>query len=201
MKTALTLKEHREKQAASKIGQIINDHEVLEHAGYKAEPSGKRNSIYKVKCKCGNITVTSLKNVKRIKGCACTIKERTSKPKGSRLPYGEASFNEVYISYKGRAKYTNKDFTLTKQEFKDITSKDCTYCGIEPLQQLGTSRVTKEDGLYLYNGIDRVDSSIGYIEDNCVPCCGICNKAKRDLALEDFKSWINRLIKFNEDGA
>jgi 5-methylcytosine-specific restriction endonuclease McrA len=29
-------------------------------------------------------------------------------------------------------------------------------------------------------GIDRVDNSIGYTPDNCVPCCTQCNRIKLD---------------------
>ena len=29
--------------------------------------------------------------------------------------------------------------------------------------------------------------------DNCVPCCKICNIAKRNMTLEEFDEWIKRL--------
>lgn len=31
---------------------------------------------------------------------------------------------------------------------------------------------------YTYNGVDRLDSSMGYTPDNCVPCCWECNNMK-----------------------
>lgn len=43
----------------------------------------------------------------------------------------------------------------------------CFYCGI-----------ASEDTL---NGIDRMDSSVGYLPANCVPCCGTCNFMKKSL--------------------
>lgn len=46
------------------------------------------------------------------------------------------------------------------------------------------------------NGVDRIDSNIGYITNNIVSCCKICNIAKNNLHYNDFISWINRLIKF-----
>lgn len=59
--------------------------------------------------------------------------------------------------------------------------------------------VAKDLTEYLYNGLDRVDSNKGYLKENVVPCCEICNKAKRDLSLCQFKKWINRLIKYNNN--
>lgn len=46
------------------------------------------------------------------------------------------------------------------------------------------------------NGIDRVDSSIGYTIQNSVPCCKICNYAKHNLTLEEFTLWLDRLVEF-----
>jgi hypothetical protein len=49
--------------------------------------------------------------------------------------------------------------------------------------------------MYL-NGIDRIDSKLGYVEGNVVSCCKICNSAKGDLTLAEFENWINKMIKF-----
>ena len=54
---------------------------------------------------------------------------------------------------------------------------------------------TKTDE-YLYNGIDRKDNYKGYVIDNCLPCCTICNKSKRDLDYLIFTKWIERVSKF-----
>lgn len=43
-----------------------------------------------------------------------------------------------------------------------------------------------------HNGIDRLNSSIGYEVDNCVPCCYICNRAKAQL---DDKTFLNHITK------
>jgi len=63
-------------------------------------------------------------------------------------------------------------------------------------QNTHKERLARYKEEYYYNGIDRIDSSKGYIKDNIRPCCGICNKAKRDLSDSVFKSWIERLIEF-----
>lgn len=66
-----------------------------------------------------------------------------------------------FSSYKSMAKYNNRDFYLTFEEFKELIESGCYYCGSK-------KRI----------GIDRKDNSIGYIKDNCVSCCWPCNYIK-----------------------
>ena len=42
-------------------------------------------------------------------------------------------------------------------------------------------------------GIDRKDNNKGYTNDNCVPCCGFCNKMKMDHSIDEFYSQIIRI--------
>lgn len=51
---------------------------------------------------------------------------------------------------------------------------------------------------YIYNGIDRVDNAVGYILENCIPCCEFCNKAKGTKTYFDFLDWICRLIAYKK---
>ena len=81
-----------------------------------------------------------------------------------------------YNIYKKGAKSRGLSFELSKEDFYSITSKPCEYCG----------------DLNNYNGIDRRDSSEGYILSNCVPCCEICNKMKLDY---DINSWLAHMTK------
>ena len=65
----------------------------------------------------------------------------------------------------------------------------CHYCGA-----VDSNTCNYEDRFELkYNGIDRVDSSLGYVPGNCVPCCRICNTMKMDLSIEEFISHIERI--------
>ena len=54
-----------------------------------------------------------------------------------------------------------------------------------------------------YNGVDRVDNSLGYIKENCVACCKICNNAKSTLSISEWQEWIirvhdNYIVRFND---
>lgn len=91
-----------------------------------------------------------------------------------------------YRSYKAAAIKRGFSFNLSVRQFRLITNSKCHYCN-------GVSNFNyyKE----MVNGIDRIDSSIGYSMKNCVPCCSLCNQAKNDLNYKEFKSWLKRISK------
>jgi hypothetical protein len=137
--------------------------------------------FWKVRCDCGReveVRSHSLRS-KKIKTCGCS---RLNK---------DAAFNAVFYSYKNNKR--GLVFKLSREELRFLTSSNCRYCGVEPQ---GVSK-SVASGTYVYNGIDRVDNKIGYILDNCVPCCSPCNRAKSSQSLEGFKNWIKRLINHN----
>lgn len=53
---------------------------------------------------------------------------------------------------------------------------------------------------FKYNGLDRIDNSVGYTEDNCVPCCAVCNRAKNSMGYNEFIEYLDDLIKFRTSG-
>jgi len=84
-------------------------------------------------------------------------------------------------TYKQNAKRRNLSWKLTLEQFVKLTSSNCYYCGVQPKQISWISRrkrLVPVKHEYIYNGIDRKDNTVGYIIDNCVPCCGTCNKIK-----------------------
>jgi hypothetical protein len=107
------------------------------------------------------------------------------------LPPGEAAFNCLYNDYVCRCKRGKLPFSLLKDEFRKLVVSNCTYCGVSSAQVRHPNRGGNGD--FVYNGIDRVDNSKGYSADNCVPCCKICNRAKRDMPQSEFFAWAERL--------
>lgn len=81
------------------------------------------------------------------------------------------------------------EFLLTEQEFKALATASCHYCGAPPAN---VSRYDGYNGVFTYNGIDRVDTAKGYTVSNCVPSCKTCNRAKRDIPYAEFIAWIKR---------
>jgi len=76
----------------------------------------------------------------------------------------------TYSQYKMRADDRGLNYELSRQDFNEIINKPCYLCG-------------KTNSDSHRNGIDRIDNNIGYVLDNCMPCCGDCNylKNKHDL--------------------
>lgn len=101
----------------------------------------------------------------------------------------DVSKRTIYRAMRLKALCRNIEFDLTIQEFVELTSARCVYCGHEPSQRWSNSKDTRK-GLYVYNGIDRVDNKKDYTLDNCVSCCKRCNSSKLD---DDLKSFLIRI--------
>lgn len=166
------------------IGERYNYLEFIKYI-----PSGKTPK-YLCRCDCGNEKILRYDHVVsgNTKSCGCKKIEMTRE--ASKIPFGKAAFNSLYNSYRNSAKQRGFNFELTKDEFANLVSQHCSYCGIPPLQQ---HTPKKYNGGYIYNGIDRIDSNIGYKSENCVPCCSRCNYMKRSYTIEDFKTHIERI--------
>ena len=97
--------------------------------------------------------------------------------------------NKLYGSYRNGAIRRKHEFSLSENYFQEIISNDCFYCGSKP------SNILKNKGAYgevVYNGVDRFNNNLGYIPENCVPCCKTCNNAKGSMSGEEFVEWLAR---------
>ena len=79
--------------------------------------------------------------------------------------------NEALGRYKQNANKRGYGFDLDLDFVKNEFSKPCTYCG--------------ETEILLT--LDRKNSSLGYLKDNCVACCIRCNLVKADMPYE---AWL-----------
>lgn len=102
-----------------------------------------------------------------------------------KLPIGIASARHAYSAKKKAAIKRNHDFFLTFEEYYEIVTKDCAYCGAKPSQR--TKPHSKINGEFMHNGIDRKDNDKEYELENCVPCCRRCNTLKRFNTVNGFK--------------
>ena len=82
--------------------------------------------------------------------------------------------------YKRSAIYKGIERTMSDERLVQLLKQDCSYCGAvaAPL-----------------NGVDRIDNSRGYVENNVTTACRTCNLAKREMSLEEFKAWVGRAAK------
>jgi hypothetical protein len=87
-----------------------------------------------------------------------------------------------YSNYKRNANMKNLDFSINYDEYCNIVTKECYYCGI--IQERG------------FNGIDRKDQTKGYILDNCSSCCKMCNYMKGSTSDEVFIKRVEHILTF-----
>jgi hypothetical protein len=147
-------------------------------------------------CTCGKLKRTQLKSLKfnRTKSCGCLHKEQAAERcRKGKLPKGESPQNILLACYRKAAQKRQLSFSLTKEEFRELISQSCAYCGDAPKNRR-YSRYSHHDDSIDYNGIDRVDNNLGYDKSNCVPCCEICNKSKQTLTLDEFKNHIIKVV-------
>jgi hypothetical protein len=151
------------------------------------------------RCDCGNTlsvrgcNLRAGKSSHHTKSCGCLQKE-IARSTGKQTISLNTPRNDIYSAYRTRAKKLGLQFDLTQEAFATMSQQSCVYCGLPP------STIRKHYKLptnfFVYNGIDRVDSSVGYVEGNMVTCCETCNKAKRDLPLEVFLAWVKRVANY-----
>jgi len=89
-----------------------------------------------------------------------------------------------YCGYKSAASRKGLIFGLTSGQVYAMFESPCVYCDTE-----GSNNCKG----FAYNGIDRVDSAVGYVARNCVPCCWNCNRMKSNWALDEFLGWAARV--------
>lgn len=104
----------------------------------------------------------------RAKCKSCEKIYRRSSPKSRKL-----------TEYRSGAKSRGLSFDLTREQFLAYWEVPCTYCG----DQISTI------------GIDRIDPSKGYSEDNVVSCCATCNVMKMAMNREVFIKHCHKVTK------
>ena len=73
---------------------------------------------------------------------------------------------------------------------------NCYFCGSEPKEYQSDKRFNKTNISFKRNGIDRLNSSLGYTKENSVSCCATCNLMKMTLGEKEFITHINKISNF-----
>jgi len=81
------------------------------------------------------------------------------------------------------SQYRKKENNLSSEDILTLSFANCYYCG-KPAKDI-------------QNGIDRVDNSKGYLTDNVVPCCKMCNKMKLTHSREKFIQMVEHIVVYN----
>jgi hypothetical protein len=151
------------------------------------EPTGEKvglHYIWRCHCICGNETKASATNLIQgiVKSCGCLksaqSQQNIRKAITAITKYDNPIIAQKYSNYRISAESNGRVFELTYDQFKNIITQSCLYCG-------STGRFFKQNTHRMFlNGIDRRDNRFGYTIDNSVPCCHSCNSRKGTRSAE-----------------
>jgi len=154
-------------------------------------------SFYLCLCECGTEKIISGINLKRTtkstKSCGCLHADQIKSLRK----------NNPTLMVAKKIWQSNYTDGCSFEKFLELSQKPCHYCGAIKSNKYNKyttnfqkGKISKEwydQCWFEYNGLDRIDSSKNHSEDNIVPCCVLCNIAKSDMTLEEFKDWIKRI--------
>jgi len=172
-----------------KAGTIFNKVKVIDFAY-----SAKSRAYYFTECMtCGAGSIRRMDHIKTNPEYCNNCKEKmTAKPKV------ESVINTIYSGYRTNANSRNISFELTKSVFTKITSQNCFYCGQEPIESDFSKGRNRTNTKFMHNGVDRLDSKVGYTIENCVPCCSMCNLMKNKFSAESFLNKIKQIYNYKQ---
>lgn len=160
--------------------------------------------LLKCKCDCGNIkNILPGKLTRDIaKSCGCAHLDASKK--SIKLAHAKNTKHEPRIASAKHLWGRKYDDGCSFDKFLELSQLPCYYCGIEPYQIYKSSKFDnrcsenfKNNDTFVYNGLDRINSSLPHNEDNIVSSCGICNKFKLAKTKDYFYNWI-RLINIKD---
>jgi hypothetical protein len=151
--------------------------------------------VWEMLCDCGNTIYKRYDNV--VNGgsvsCGCKLQE-------IKALIGTRSVRKHHprisvARQRWACMYRDCNFDL----FLKLSQQPCAYCGRGPHRTsslpstIAQSEYQKKEGVFTYNGLDRVDNTKGHTEGNVVPCCWTCNHMKGQLTREEFIAHIERV--------
>ena len=110
------------------------------------------------------------------------------------VPQEQVVRTRFIARYKEDAKRRGLTWAMTNAEFETLMNKPCHYCGTPP-----AGRRLKHREIYnllVCNGVDRVNNLLGYLLNNVVACCKMCQRAKSDLPLQEFLDYLDRVSDY-----
>src|SRR5687768_16149546 len=108
------------------MGQRFGNLVVIEFAGTGDE---RKAAKWKCRCDCGNVVPVYCTSLRRGFSKTCGDRRNHIRRPRNLLAYGESSFNVYFKLLKESAVRRGMKFELTKEQVKDINSKNCFYCG------------------------------------------------------------------------
>lgn len=167
--------------------------------------------LWEIACGCGSTFTTDTARLeKRVdKGqlvCPkCRYQQRIEQGRKLGKKYGPKDderyfWENRYAVFTSNARKRGIDCDVTLDQFKRISSQDCTYCGVPPqYREQKRDNGRKVEGFA--GSIDRKNSAKSYTWTNIVPACDLCNRMKSDDSAATFLDRIEHIGRAHLDNA
>jgi len=163
--------------------------------------TNSRGVCWLVRCDCGTEKVVSGHElINGIRSCGC-IRKDGEEAKRSQEPHITTA-KLVFASND----YRDYNGDLSFDDFYLLSQQNCFYCNIPPSITSNRykeehSRYYKENCVFTYNGVDRIDpTDKAHNKENCVTCCWDCNTGKSDQTVYKFLNRVKRIVAITLSG-
>lgn len=169
------------------VGEVGGRLTVIDPGPYYEENTARRQKRIVAKCECGD--ERRYDEYRFVSGKATQCPPCAYSERGLSISNASSGWDNWLYSYTKNAESRGIEWDLSVMQFTDLCKRKCFYCEAKP------ARRTHRRNPIFANGVDRLDSSIGYTTENCVPCCSTCNRMKGTMSVEDFIAHIERIYK------
>lgn len=164
---------HKHRKPGEKIGAFMLLNRV------KAARAG----AWLVSCShCEKVLVKIISDMHKQQSCGCLHFHKTR---------ANAVSTNMYCHLRNRhSKYEGE--IISFEYFLHLSEGNCKFCNAQP------SNAAKDDysnEIWKYNGIDRINSHLGYIKGNVQSCCIRCNVAKSNIEENEFIAHVARIYE------
>lgn len=170
------------------LNKTLNGSKVTKLLG--SDKHGKLR--WEVRCKCNNLFKPNTQDLRKRIERGRLLCESCLRSKDDENYFWENRF----AVFTGNARKRKIDCQISLDQFVEISNMDCHYCGQQPqlrVQKRQDKRRRSVTGFA--SSIDRMNSSLPYINDNSVPACDLCNRMKSDDSIDEFLSRMKRIAE------
>jgi len=176
--------------------ECLNKNRIIDNERYAKRKEltkvlQKNKSAKRICTQCGKdfegFNTTYNKDSVTCKECILKQSIQDEKRKDRVRNFKNEKFNNLeryYKEYISSATKKGRTITIDFEKFKELTTSSCYYC----------NHTSETEAI----GIDRIDNTKDYTNENYVPCCWKCNRIKHTYHIEFFIEKCKIMIKQKE---
>lgn len=178
------------------INQVVEVGNAYGQVTVIARLAGQKRNV-RVQCICGQKFDTytyNLTNGTTIRCRGCANAARRGRPNlANRIDPKQRTINDLWNRVKKNLR-AKPGSTLTKEQWFNIVITDCAYCGRPPSNLMRA--VVDHAFDFMYNGVDRIDSSLPYVIENVQAACWPCNRMKGNMSHDEFLTHVELIQNY-----